>query len=194
MIVHKNHVKHLIQKKPQPPTLKAQIKIRKPGNPIRPVVDNTTAPTYKISKFLANKLNDYINLKYHYNTKDYITLANDLIKVNLDENHKMITFDINDLYINIPIKETLMITRTLISEHNNEHITKQIITLLETILQQNYFAFQNNIYQPEKGVSMGSLISSITAEIFLQHLENIHLKQILETNNIIFTQDTSMTF
>jgi hypothetical protein len=55
MIVHKNHVKHLIQKKPHPPTLKAQIKIHKPGNPIRPIVDNTAAPTYKISIFLANK-------------------------------------------------------------------------------------------------------------------------------------------
>jgi hypothetical protein len=88
MIVHKNQVKHLVQKKPQPPTLKAQIKIHKPGHPIRPVVDKTTAPTYKISKFLANKLNDYINLKYHYNAKDSITLANDLIKLNLIENHR----------------------------------------------------------------------------------------------------------
>jgi hypothetical protein len=30
---------------------------------------------------------------------------------------------------------------------------------MENILKQNYFAFQNNIYQPEKGDSMGSPIS-----------------------------------
>jgi hypothetical protein len=50
----------------------------------------------------------------------------------------------------------------------------------------NYFIFQNKIYQPEKGVSMGSPISSTKAEIFLQHLEDIHIKQLLDTKNIIF--------
>jgi hypothetical protein len=87
----------------------------------------------------------------------------------------MITFDIKDLYVNIPIKETLMITKTLISEHNNEHITTEIITLLETILQQNHFAFQNNIYQFKKGVFMGSPISGIIAEIFLQPTIYTHI-------------------
>jgi hypothetical protein len=74
----------------------------------------------------------------------------------------------------------------LLLEHDDEHTTKQILTLLETILQQNYFSFQNNTYQPEKGVSMGSPISNTIAEIFLQYLENTHLKQILETKNIRF--------
>jgi hypothetical protein len=79
-----------------------------------------------------------------------------------------------------------MITKTLLSEHNNEHTTEQIITLLETILQQNYFSFQNSIFRPEKGVSMGSPISDIITEIFLQCLENTHLKPTLEIKNIIF--------
>jgi len=29
-----------MQKKPQPPTLKAQLKLQKPGNPIRPIINN----------------------------------------------------------------------------------------------------------------------------------------------------------
>jgi len=33
----------------------------------------------------------------------------------------------------------------------------------------NYFLFANNLYQPEKGISMGSHISNTIAEIFLQH-------------------------
>ena len=70
-------------------------------------------------------------------------------------------------------------------ENNNEQVTNQINQLLDTILKQNYFAFDDNIYQPEKGISMGSPISNTTAEIFLQDLENKHLKQILDTQNII---------
>jgi len=72
----------------------------------------------------------------------------------------MITFDIKDLYVNIPIKETLRIMKILLLENNNENTRKQMITLLEVTLQQNYFSFCNNIYQPEKGVFMGSPISN----------------------------------
>src|SRR5215469_16522409 len=97
----------------------------------------------------------------------------------------MIILDIEDLYVNIPINETIMITKTLVSKHNNEQTTNQITMLLETILKQNYLSFQGNIYQPTKGVSMGSPISGIMAEIFLQHIENTLLKQIIDTNTII---------
>jgi hypothetical protein len=98
----------------------------------------------------------------------------------------MITFDIKDLYVNIPITETLAITKQLLSEHNEEQITTQILMLLKSVLQQNYFSFQNNTYQPEKGVSMGSPISNTVAEIFLQYLESTHLKHIFESKQIVF--------
>jgi hypothetical protein len=80
----------------------------------------------------------------------------------------------------------LAITKQLLSEHKEEQITTQILTLLESVLQQNYFSFQNNTYQPEKGVSMGSPISNTLAEIFLQYLENTHVKHILESKQIVF--------
>ena len=73
----------------------------------------------------------------------------------------------------------------MLLKNNDAHITQQIITLMETVLSQNYFMFHNQIYQPDKQVSMGSPISSTTAEISLQHLESTHIKQLLDTKNII---------
>jgi len=66
-------------------------------------------------------------------------------------------------------------------ENNDTQITQQILTLLKVILSQNYFTFQPT----EQGVSMGSPISSIIAEIFLQHFEDIHIKQLLDTKNML---------
>jgi len=43
------------------------------------------------------------------------------------------------------------------------------------VLKQNYFEFQVQIYRPTKGVAMGSPISGITSEIFLQLLEQSHV-------------------
>jgi hypothetical protein len=115
--------------------------MHKPNNPIRPVVNNVQAPTYKIAKFLAQRLNDYLNLKNHFIVKNSTTLANNLTKLKVNDNHKMITLDIKDLYVNIPIKETLDITKDILLQHNEEQTTKQIINLLHTILQQNYLTF-----------------------------------------------------
>jgi len=62
----------------------------------------------------------------------------------------------------------------------------QICTLLRIILQQNYFIFQEQIYQPDKGVAMGSPISGTIDEIFLQHLEHIYIRPLIETKHILF--------
>jgi len=45
-IIDKWQIKFLTQKKPSPPVLKAQLKLHKTGIPIRPVVNNRTAPAY----------------------------------------------------------------------------------------------------------------------------------------------------
>ena len=69
IIFHKNQYTPLTQKNPTPPTLKAQLKIHKPGIPIRPVVNNRTAPSYKTSKKLNNILNRHLNLKNLYTSR-----------------------------------------------------------------------------------------------------------------------------
>jgi hypothetical protein len=62
----------------------------------------------------------------------------------------------------------------------------QIFTLLKVILAQNYFTFQQRIYQPEHGISMGSSISGLIAEIFLQYYEDANIKHLLGTKGIAF--------
>ena len=62
----------------------------------------------------------------------------------------------------------------------NIQITYQILSLLKVILPQNYLMFQQKIYQPAQGITMGSPISSIIAEIFLQHYEDANIKQLLD--------------
>jgi len=62
LITNKKQKKYLTQKKPQTPDLRAQIKLHKTGQPIRPVVNDRNAPAYKISKLLVNKLINLLNL------------------------------------------------------------------------------------------------------------------------------------
>jgi hypothetical protein len=123
------------------------------------VVNNRTAATYKAAKKLNTILSNHLHLENQYNVSNSNTLAKDLIQLKINNKQRLLTLDIKDLYVSIPIKETINITKTQLLMHNDKHTANQIIMLLETILGQNYFTFQNQIYQPDKGVAMGSPIS-----------------------------------
>jgi hypothetical protein len=146
------------------------------------------ATAYKIAKYLIKIFNTHTHrtLNNHYNVDNSTNLAIFLTNLKINEKHKLITYDIKDLYVNIPIEETLAVTKSMLLKNIGTQITQEVFTLLRLNLTQDYFKFQNKMYQPDKGVSLGSPISSTIAELFLKHFEDIHIKQILDTKNIIF--------
>jgi len=105
------------------------------------------AASYKISKHLANILNGYLNLNHHYNVKNSTSLAEDLTKFKIDENCKMLTHDIKDLYVNIRIKETLRITRSLLLKNNDTLVTNQIISQTD---QYTTFRIRKSVSTPPR--------------------------------------------
>jgi len=70
-----------MQKNPEPPKLNARIKIHKTNIPIRPVVNNTKAPAYRIAK----KLNDILKqqLTNQYNTQNSENFAHNITKLKI---------------------------------------------------------------------------------------------------------------
>jgi len=82
----------------------------------------------------------------NYTIDNSTKLAYDLTKLTISDSHRLITLDIKEIYVNIPITETIDIARTHLQKHNNKNITEQICTLLEMVLQRNYFEFQKQIY------------------------------------------------
>jgi hypothetical protein len=142
LIFNINQIKHLIQKNPMPPTLDALLKLHKPNIPIRLVVNNNNATTYKIARKLNNLLKQYLQLDNRYITTNSSNLAHNLATLKINKNHKINTYDNKDLYVNIPIEETIRITKHHLLKNNDIHITKQIITVLKIILEQNHFAFK----------------------------------------------------
>jgi hypothetical protein len=98
LIIDKKQIKFLTQKKASSPTLKAQLKFHKTNVPIRPVINNRRAPAYKLARYLNKTLDQYILLHNYFNVTNSTNLANDLTKVEIHENHRMISYDIKDLY------------------------------------------------------------------------------------------------
>jgi len=91
LIFNNEQIKHLTQRNPKPPKLKAQLKFHKAGNPIRLEINNRNAPSYKAAKKLNRILQQYLSLDNHYTIVNSSTLAQDLTKLSTNKKHRLIT-------------------------------------------------------------------------------------------------------
>ena len=101
----------------------------------------------------------------------------------------MASFDIINLYTNIPVTETLQILRNNLFESNklNAEMIEELMGLLEVILGQNYFTFNDQFYSQRDGLAMGSPLFGLLADIYLNFYENTFMFfNNIHKHNIIF--------
>ena len=112
----------------------------------------------------------------------------ELTTLQIDEKMRMITLDIKDMYVNLPIEGILQTTNFWLNRNSNnsKQVKQQTLSIILTLIKQNYFQYSGEIYQPNKGIAMGSAISSTTAEIYIQYFESLHVKHWLESSEILF--------
>jgi hypothetical protein len=88
------------------------------------------------------------------------------------------------MYTNIPQQDATLIIHNILLNYN-ENIANNIQNMLQIILQQNYFQFDNQYYKQNIGLVMGAPTSALIAETFLQNLEHSHIYSILTKYKII---------
>jgi hypothetical protein len=103
-------------------------------------------------------------------------LTQDLKDTPVHPHFTFASLDITKMYSNIPLAETKKIL-TNIMKYNLLDARKQheLLNWYDVITKQNYFINNNDIIIQKDGLAMGAPSSGITAEIFLQHAEKLHL-------------------
>ena len=83
----------------------------------------------------------------------------------------MCSLDITSLYTNMPGEETIQIIINALYTNGvqlyNGLNSKQCRKVLELVRSDTYFKFNDTVYKQKEGLSMGSSISSVFANIFL---------------------------
>ena len=103
------------------------------------------------------------------------------------QNNKINTLDINNLYTNLPTKGIREATKYWLRLSTiNKAEQEQLVSALRIIKQQNYFQYNNQYYQPSKGVALGSPLSGNLAELFLQYLKKSYIKHWINTKELCF--------
>ena len=114
------------------------------------------------------------------NSRNFIAEAKGLI---LDEDSIMVSFDVKALYTSLPVGRTIEIVKRRLSEDDTLHERTQLtvedlIPLLEICLKSTYFTFRERLFfQLTDGVAMGSPVSSVVANLFMEDFEEGAIKK-----------------
>ena len=102
--------------------------------------------------------------------------APELISLELEEDDILVSHDVVSLFTNTPVKESLDIISTRLEQVSDWQDTTMlekddILELLEFVLTTTYFAFRGEIYRQKFGTAMGSPVSHLVANMFMEQLE-----------------------
>ena len=86
------------------------------------------------------------------------------------------SYDVSSLFTSVPVDQALNIIKDLLEkEYTLKDRTvmgvNDIILLLEFCLKNTYFSFQDQLFEQVEGVAMGSLVSPIVANLYMEYLE-----------------------
>jgi hypothetical protein len=110
----------------------------------------------------------------------------DLKSIKINKNIRLCSFDIVNMYTNIPKNDKIIITKNILQNYDtNIDTQKEILQLMNTILEQNYIQYDHKYYKQTNGLAMGAPTSAILAEIYIQNLEHTQIYGFLIKQHII---------
>ena len=155
--------------------LKRVKKIHKPGTPLRPIVSSCGSATYGVAKELAKIRKPLVGKSQHHitSTQDFVEQVK---HIKLEPGECLSSYDVSALFTSVPIDPALNIIKDLLDKDNTlkERTVMEvgdIILLLEFCLKNTYFSFQGQFYEQVEGAAMGSPVSPIVANLYMEYLE-----------------------
>ena len=143
---------------------------------IRPIISNIDSPTTKLSWLLDKMLKPLLSTvdAHLENTSDLVERLSSLPTSTKSIYNYPFSLDVVNLYTCIPPKDAIEVVRRDMLENSYKSFGMDhddISKLLEIVLNNNYFTFDNKIYKQVHGLAMGNSVSAILAILYMNHVE-----------------------
>lgn len=153
-------------------------KLHKTDLSIRPIISNIKHPTSNISRYIHTVLKPTAEKSKTF-IKNSSDLINQLKKIKITRDTLIITADIESLYTNIPNNLGCKLTTAELYK-DKSHTTKPknadtFQTLLNNVLSNNIFTFNEQYFIQTKGTAMGTIMAPTYANTLLKHMEETKL-------------------
>lgn len=139
----------------------------------RPIFAAYNNPCYKLAKFLVSQLTPISTNEF--TVRNVYSFLDDLKQFDNANQYFMCSFDIESLYTNIPLVETINIILDKLFTFPNSKFLGLNRTwfkkLLDLSVLNSFFIFNEKLYKQKEGLAMGLPHSATFANIFLCHHE-----------------------
>ena len=150
-------------------------KVHKKDAPLRPIVASRGSITYDTAQHLAFILSPIVG-QNEYAIQNSAAMVKDLGETTLQDTDVLVSFDVTALFTKVPVDKSLdIIFDKLEADENLSTRTQltpaQIRDLLSICLKTTYFQYDGVIYTQIEGAAMGSPVSPIVANLFMEWFE-----------------------
>ena len=156
----------------------------------RPIIDTTGSSHSLVGKYLAQLLYPLTNNDFTLRDSfEAVNRIQDIPSSLFMNGYKNVSFDVESLFTNVPIKKTIDVILTriyndhTISTNLKKHSLKKLILGTCT---KTAFSFNIIIYEQKDCVSMGSSLGPVMANIIKTELENKVIKLLINDGTIKF--------
>ena len=150
-------------------------KIHKPDTPLRSIVSSCGSVTYGVAKELAKILKPLVGQSPHHinSTQDFVEQVK---HITLGPGECLSSYEVSALFTSVPVDPALNIIKDLLEKdytlkERTVMAVNDIILLLEFCLKNTYFSFQDQFFEQVEGAAMGSPVSPIAANLYMEYLE-----------------------
>ena len=169
------HIKSYTPQGQYPPSIMGSPKYIKAGVPLRPIISSRGSATYETTKELAKIIKPLVGRSPHHvqNNKDFLESIRN-IKLQPDE--CIMSYDVSALFTSIPTDPAIKIIQKYLEDDKvlskrTSMTVNHIICLPEFCLRNTYFSFEGRYYEQTEGAAMGSPISPLVANLFMEEIE-----------------------
>ena len=131
--------------------------------------------TYGVAKELAKILKPLVGKSPHHinSTQDFVKQVR---HITLVPGECLSSYDVSALFTSVPIDPALKVIKDLLEKDptlKDRTVigVDDIILLLEFCLKNTYFSFQGQFFEQVEGAAMGSPVSPIVANLYMEHFE-----------------------
>jgi len=110
-------------------------------------------------------------------------------------NKFMVSFDVESLFTNIPLEESINLAVKYITENTSISLTsKELRDLFSIATAQTHFSFNGSFYDQIDGVAMGSPLAPVLANLFMGHHEKVWLESFVSSEVLFYRRYVDDTF
>nr|XP_053627747.1 uncharacterized protein LOC128685277 [Cherax quadricarinatus] len=149
-------------------------KTHKPDIPLRPIISSRGSVSYSLASWLAKILTPFLGTfspAHLRHFQDFIERVHSLPTC------KMLSLDVESLFTNVPLDDVLDFLREKAHE-GFLHLpipTDVFLDLIRLCVDSNSFSFQGKYYSQTFGVAMGSPLSPVLANLYMENFKTVLL-------------------